>query len=57
MGYRIFGQKITGIRDIKTVVRQMGVLGQFLYILLIYALFELDLGNPVSTGFGQFVET
>ena len=57
MGYGIFGQKITGIRDIKTVVRQMGVLGQFLYIFLIYALFELVLGNPVSTGFGQFVET
>ena len=29
------------------VVSKMGVLGQFLYILLIYALFGLDLGNPV----------
>jgi len=36
------------------VVSKMGVLGQFLYILLIYALFELDLGHPVWTGFGRF---
>ena len=29
------------------VVSKMGVRGQFLYILLIYALFGINLGNPV----------
>ena len=41
------GEDYTMFTVVAEVVSKMGVLGQFLYILLIYALFGLNLGNPV----------